>query len=89
MSWVARIPEIFSNCPLIYSDSMLNSPRMRKVKSLPLYLPPDLRNRVELIAQQRRRAVSPQIVLWVEKIVTRIERREQEETRARGATCRA
>ena len=67
MSWVARIPEIFPNIPLISADSMLNSLRMRKVKSIPLYLPADLRNRVELIAQQRRRAVSTQIVLWVEK----------------------
>jgi len=26
---------------------------MRRVKSLPLYLPPELRNRVELIAERR------------------------------------
>lgn len=59
---------------------------MRRVKSLPLYLPPELRNRVELIAERRRRAVSPQIVLWVEKIVERIENRQrrQETSNARN-----
>jgi hypothetical protein len=50
---------------------------MRKVKSIPVYLPPDLRNKVELIAERRRRAISPQIVLWVERIVERIEERNR------------
>jgi hypothetical protein len=51
---------------------------MKRVKGLPVYLPPDLRSRAELIAHKRRRALSPQIVLWVERVVDRIERRDRQ-----------
>jgi len=56
---------------------------------LPVYLPPDLRNRVELIAERRRRALSPQIVMWIEKAVRRAEERDRERTNGVTQPCHA
>lgn len=51
---------------------------MKRVKPLSLYLPPELRSRVEVIAEERKRGLSPQIEVWVERAVARIERKRIE-----------
>lgn len=54
-----------------------------------VYLDPSLRSKVEVIARKRKRDVSPQIEIWVERAVERIERREQEQKHGRTSLCPA
>lgn len=55
-----------------------------------IYLTDDLKDRVKVIARRRGRRVSPQITLWVKRIVERIETREAKGNgKRRKDLCRA
>lgn len=54
-----------------------------------IYLPPDLKDRIRVIARKRGRKVSPQIVRWCERIVEKLETKDSgERSRTRKGLCR-
>lgn len=55
----------------------------RKTNPTSVYLKPELRNEIELIARSLKRDVSPQIEYWLEKCVARHKRRRRIEPQKR------